>query len=297
MLNGCPIVFTILDAMKAINDDTDTLQICVSCGNQFTGKFCNNCGEKVRQEHDRSFKHLMHEAFHFLTHFEGTFLTTLKTMIVSPGKFSLDFVSGVRRKYFKPLSFFLMVVIVYLLFPFYGGLNMRMAFYKENQLFGRLATYQIEEKIERKKISETQLTEKFEMKSEKTSKFLLFTTIPFMAVVSYVLAFRRRKYFFDHFIYATEIVSAFILFGFILLPLIHVGFIYAGIKLFNDESYIAMIVYTAIGIYSGISSRRMFKISAGLSVAFGIIFSLAMFLGIQFVYKFFLFEVTMLLVR
>ena len=76
---------------------------CKNCGNRFTGKYCNVCGEKVYTEKDKSIKYIIEEGFHFLTHFEGTFLKSLKAIITRPGTLSLDYCNGIRKKYFKPL--------------------------------------------------------------------------------------------------------------------------------------------------------------------------------------------------
>src|SRR4029078_451394 len=99
---------------------------CKNCGNHFNGNYCNNCGEKVYTEHDRTAFHFLEEGFHFLTHFEGTFFTTIKTIFAKPGQVSVDYANGIRKKYFKLLSLFLLLVVLYLLFPVFEGLNMKL---------------------------------------------------------------------------------------------------------------------------------------------------------------------------
>mgnify|MGYP003546581747 FL=1 len=107
--------------------------VCKNCGNHFTGKFCNQCGEKIYNEKDKLIKHLFNDAIHFTSHFDGTFLTSLKTAITKPGKISLDYCSGIRKKYFKPVPFFLLLVVFYLLFPRFQGLNMKAGTYASPQ--------------------------------------------------------------------------------------------------------------------------------------------------------------------
>lgn len=51
---------------------------CLSCDHTFTGQFCNNSGEKVYRAEDKSFKHLLEKMFHFISHFNGKFLTAIK---------------------------------------------------------------------------------------------------------------------------------------------------------------------------------------------------------------------------
>src|SRR5688500_3391743 len=116
--------------------DLSHVNNCKNCNHSFTGKYCNVCGEKVYSGHDKEIKHVFEEAFHFLTHFEGKFLTTIKTIFTNPGMLSLDYCNGIRKKYFKPISLFLMIVILYLLFPLFEGLNMRLQYHQSQSLYG-----------------------------------------------------------------------------------------------------------------------------------------------------------------
>ncbi|HEX2684099.1 MAG TPA: hypothetical protein VHL77_09215, partial [Ferruginibacter sp.] len=59
---------------------------CKNCGHRFSGKFCNNCGEKVYTEKDRSVPHLLSDGLHFITHLEGSFFNTIITLLKKPGK-------------------------------------------------------------------------------------------------------------------------------------------------------------------------------------------------------------------
>jgi hypothetical protein len=269
---------------------------CNNCGNDFSGNFCNLCGEKVYHEHDRSFSHLIEEVFHFVTHFEGTFILSLKTMLSKPGKISDDFCNGVRKKYFKPLSFFLMLVILYLLFPLFEGLNMRPHFYENNNLFGSYATAQLERVKTTKHLTDEELEETFLHKGEKVSKFLLFIVIPFMALLSLGAGFKKRKYYFDHFIFSTEVVSFFILWGFLILPAIVWLAAAIGVQLFHSEDSLGIVLFSGLGIYAGIASTRFFRFPRLISLLYAVGFALSLTLFLQYVYKFILFWITIHLV-
>jgi hypothetical protein len=267
------------------------VSVCKNCGNTFTGKFCNQCGEKLYHEHDRSFTHLLEEAFHFLTHFEGTFFTTLKAMATRPGKISLEYCAGLRKKYFKPISFFLMMVIIYLLFPVFEGLNMRLYFHEHHSLYGQYAEKQVESKKAEKHFTDEELEEAFHHKGEKTSKFLLFTVLPFMALISFALGFKKRKYYFDHFIFSTEITSFFILWGFLLLPLIIRPIMWLGVTEMPD-SVVGFLVFVVFGVYIGIAARRFFGFTRFYSIVFALLFAAGFFAVLEYVYKFLLFFVS-----
>lgn len=197
------------------------LHTCKNCGNDFSGTYCNQCGEKVYAHHDKSIVHLFEEGLHFLTHFESSFLTTLKTVITKPGKFSLDYCAGIRKKYFKPVSLFLFLVVLYLLFPHFHGLNMKLGTYTAEQYgFTWIAVPLVEKKMKKKKINFQEVAKIYESKSASVSKIGLFFILPLAAAVLLLLFFNTRKYYFDHFILALEICSLFIGLHFLAIPFI-----------------------------------------------------------------------------
>ena len=109
---------------------------CKACHNRFTGKYCNVCGEKAFDEHDKSMAHVAEEVFHFVSHLDGTLINTLRAIFTKPGQLSLDYCNGIRKKYFKPVSFFLLLVVVYLLFPVFRGLNMPLEGHFKQNFYG-----------------------------------------------------------------------------------------------------------------------------------------------------------------
>ncbi|WP_165824117.1 DUF3667 domain-containing protein [Pseudochryseolinea flava] len=271
------------------------INTCKNCSNEFSGKYCNECGEKV-YSHDRSFKHLFEEVFHFFTHFEGTLFNTLRVLPFRPGQLSLDFINGIRRRYFKPIPFFLMAVILYLMFPLFGGLNMKLSFHLASPLYGEYATSLSEKVQEQKDLSPKELEEAFHYKGEKTSKFLLIIIIPFTALVSYAMAFRKRKYYYDHFIFATEIASVFILWGFLLLPLIKMLFASMGMALFEREGFVVIIMGLGLGLYVNFAAKRFFEWNFWIRTIYTIVLLTFLFAFVQTVYKFILFVIAIHLV-
>jgi len=238
----------------------------------------------------------MEEVVHFFTHFDGTLITSLKTILSKPGKMAEDFCNGIRRKYFKPLSFFLLLVILYLLFPILEGLNMRLHYYKENKQFGSLATRQIEHVLKTKNMSEEELSEIFHQKGEKTSKFLLFLVIPVMALVSKGLAFKKRKYYFDHFIFSAEASSFYLLWGFLIFPLILVIAQKIGWQLLRSDDDLIIAVHSVFAIYVSIAAYRFFKFSKWYALVYSLLYTFMMFGFVLFMYKLILFEVVLMLV-
>lgn len=198
----------------------DEATICKNCGHTFTGNFCSNCGEIIYHEDDKTIHHVLHEVVHFLTHFDGAFFKTIKSVFIQPGLVSSEYVRGIRKKYFKPVSLYLLCVVVYLLFPFFRGLN--MAFYSytnKNSEYQQITLPVAKQKAIHRNISFEVLAKKYDEKSAKVSKIFLLLYLPLTALVLSGLYLKQRKYFFDHFILSAELNSFLVAFGFLILPL------------------------------------------------------------------------------
>jgi hypothetical protein len=277
-----------------------TNQTCKTCGNSFTGKYCNQCGEKVYTEHDKSIFHIADEAFHFVTHFEGSFLTTVKTIFTRPGKLAYDYCNGSRKKYFKPISFFLLCIVLYLLFPKFDGLNMKFNSYVSTQNnFSWLARPVAKKKIHSASITQETLREKYDQKSAKVSKIFLLVLIPLTALLLNLLFYTRHRYYFDHFIMATEFISIMVIIVFLLLPLIMVtsSLIYSPAVLFfeNFRTPIFIAVSLLLLFFLAKGFKRFYEQNWFLTILKAIIFLVVFDFGVMYIYNCLLFLVIMLL--
>ena len=90
------------------------MENCLNCRTEILGKYCHNCGqEKISKR--MSVKSLFHDFIHSTFHWESTLIFTIKELFVSPGKFIKNFISGKRKPYTKPVSFFILIVTVFVI--------------------------------------------------------------------------------------------------------------------------------------------------------------------------------------
>ncbi|HEX2607711.1 MAG TPA: DUF3667 domain-containing protein [Flavisolibacter sp.] len=275
---------------------------CPNCGTAFTGHYCTNCGEKAFTSHDRSMAHVLEEGLHFMTHFEGKLFTTVKTMFTAPGKFALDYCQGVRKKYYKPLSFFLLLIVIYLLFPVAQGLNAPLPTHVQSQWYHKEALAKTLAVMKKHHLTETQVIEHFHTVSEKVSKVLLILIIPILALWSKLLAFRRKeKFYYDHFILSTEINSFLVLWGFLILPVFSRLVLLAIEKLFHKDLFndmvIGIILSLSIYLYTFLAARRFFSYVWRRAALYALFFTVVYVLVILYVYQYALFQVTIRLVH
>jgi Protein of unknown function (DUF3667) len=267
---------------------------CKNCGHVFQGRYCNNCGEKVYRENDKKVFHFFEEGLHFITHFEGTLFTTLKTILAKPGRLSTDYCNGTRKKYFKPLSFYLLLIVLYLVFPFFEGLNMKLKNYQRNKYFGVYAKAEIKKVMDDTGYTEEKLSEVFHSKSEKSSKFLLIILIPLTALFIYGAVFYKRKYFFDQMVFAAELNAFFLLWGFLLLPVILVVIngaikVITGNPLNIGEAYIGLLIYGVWGVYLAIAAKTFYGFYRWRLILFSLWVTAVHMIIVFILYKFILF--------
>lgn len=278
---------------------------CKNCGHHFHGRFCNECGEKVYGPKDKSMMHIIEEVFHFISHFDGSFLTTVKTVFARPGKMSADYAAGIRKKYFKPVSFFLFVVVMYFIFPKFHGLNMHFQSYVSRD--GNTRGYSVpiaKQKMISHRYTENALAERYDSLSPAIAKMGLLLLIPFSALVIALLYFSSRRFFFDHFILATEIMSFYILFNFVLFPLISsliekadpgLGY------LFTEETaqgYFLVVILSIIIFASFVIAafRNFYKQPLWLTLIKAAVFIFVFSVPIRYVYNLILYLLVMLFV-
>ena len=271
-----------------------TPNTCKNCNNRFVGNYCNECGEKVYTDKDKQVSHFFEEGIHFITHFEGKFFKTIKTLFSKPGQVSLDYSNGIRKKYFKLLSLFLLLVILYLIFPVFEGLNMKLYYHTEHNLYGGYAKNQVMEIMRDKNLSEKEVSDLFQKKSEKISKTFLVLIIPLTAIATWAVSFKRRKYFFDQLVFSTEFNSMYLLWGFLTLPLLLmlVEIVYkkfsGNIPRFTDNVTGLMVAIPMI-VFVAIASKRFYAYPAWRAVLFAIFFMIAHTFIVHYLYKFILF--------
>jgi hypothetical protein len=277
-----------------------TVITCKNCGNHVSGAYCNRCGEKVYTEHDKKLSHVIEEAFHFITHLDSKFLKTLKYIFTRPGLVSKEYCEGKRKKYYKPVSLFLIGVVIYLLFPLLQGLNISFSSHISNNK--TMHIYYTRDlalhKMQTHHLTEYQLAEKFDHLSPKFAKILLFIMLPLTAFALSLIFFRKGRYFFDHFILATEINTAFLFLFFILVPLIftivnaifHTGLDYGDSSLLFSALQILLVFFVLI-----VSLKRFYSVSFVQASLASLLFVVG-YLMTVFIYRQLVFVLVMLFI-
>lgn len=181
-------------------------QICKSCGNNFIGLYCNQCGEKIILPQDRSFRAFLSGIFLALTFVDGKFIRSLWLILSKPGFLTLEFAEGRRVKYLRPLSLFFLLNLIYFLFPIIQLFNASLRT-QLNSFHGKYAVEIVASKMEEAEISD--IGSFSLLYDEKTSGLAKVLVIAFAILVSLplnILYRSRNRYFTDHVGLAVELV-------------------------------------------------------------------------------------------
>jgi hypothetical protein len=270
------------------------MEICKNCSTSFIGNYCNQCGQKVFSPSDKSIKKILQEIFYFFTNFDNGFFKTIFTIITKPGQLSAGYSAGKQKTYFKPISLYFLIVVIYLIFPIFSGLNQDLKYYIGNPIIGEMIENQIADKLENEHLTLETLSVHFKAKSEVTSKMALFLFILVSLLFIHFLFYKSKHLTYDHLILSTEINIFYLLVLFILLPLVLLTFmtLFDMNRSFMSDELIGLIFVFLFGVYCTIIFRRIFDQSRWLSLAKGMTFSFLHVLFFITIYRFIVFKLT-----
>ncbi len=86
---------------------------CVSCGQEFSGTFCPNCGEKGGDRRLTA-QTIVGSTFSSLLNMDKGLLYNLKHLTIAPRQMVRQYLSGKRRGIFNPVSYSILTISLYL---------------------------------------------------------------------------------------------------------------------------------------------------------------------------------------
>ena len=80
---------------------------------EVTGPYCANCGQRS-SVHKVTFRETLDDLADQLFSLSAPLSLTVKMLVVNPGQLFREYLSGKRKKYYKPISFFLLTTLIFL---------------------------------------------------------------------------------------------------------------------------------------------------------------------------------------
>lgn len=88
---------------------------CRNCEQPTAGAFCPSCGQRT-SVHKVTFRETLEDFNDAVFSVNAPFFRTIRALLVNPGGMFRDYLSGKRKSYYKPVSFFVLMTVLYLLF-------------------------------------------------------------------------------------------------------------------------------------------------------------------------------------
>lgn len=275
---------------------------CLSCNNQFTGKFCNECGEKIVNEKERTVLHFLGEFFHGITHADSKFLKTMKHLLTKPGFISSEYIKGRRKSYSSPISIFFIGNLIYLLLLPVDTLNTRFVSQVKGQAYSNITFRMAENKAAKSGKTPEELEAKYNEESGKVSKMMLILLVFLFSAPVALLFYSKKQFYFNHLLFSLEFINI-ILYGFFLiLPLIlTIVFIVITEVLqikwnpdINSPLFTTALL-SSLFLYLALAARRVYEQPWRFIIPKALILAISMAV-LVLVYRFILFCVTIALI-
>lgn len=87
---------------------------CLNCGTIVAGRYCQNCGQQNLDPKESTW-HLFVHFFNDVTHFEGSFFSSIKYLLTKPGFLTEEYIKGRRASYLNPIRMYLFISAVFFL--------------------------------------------------------------------------------------------------------------------------------------------------------------------------------------
>jgi hypothetical protein len=154
--------------------------VCLNCGTQLTGKFCQECGQSA-STHRLSIKHfVMHDIVHGMWHVDRGLLFTLGCLFTRPGDFVHEYIGGKRAGHFNVITLLLLL----------SGLLLYLSGFTEySELQAQTQLADISDPVRQ---AQNKMVFEFWINN---FKWILLSLIPIIGLAS-VLIFRRKKYYY-----------------------------------------------------------------------------------------------------
>ncbi len=274
---------------------------CVSCGNQFSGFYCSQCGEKIVIQEERTLKHFFAEVFNAFTFADNKVWKTFRYLFAKPGMLPKRFVEGQRKVFIAPLSLFLLINLIYFFINPLDTFNSKLASQLDGQPYSRLIQGYAELAMQNSGLSQEVFESTYNINSANISKSILLLFPILFAFPLWGLFRKRSSYLFDHLMLSISFMS-FVLFGLLLLmPMLIIALFYvigwmggpAGFDWNGSIITLTSLFLLSIYLTAGIKNFYQIKLTRAFLAAFILLIA---FTILMYLYRFILFFLTIWLI-
>jgi len=185
---------------------------CLNCGTSIAGDFCYSCGQSVRENSDRSISQLLGEILGNLFFLDNRFFLSLRYLLFSPGRMTVEFLEGKRKKFISPVTLFLFLNLIYFFASQLSDYSISLFDQVVGQPYSEWAVQSLKEKMIYKELDLGKMVKEglnisdygvtYQTMSDTISKTIMIVNVPIIAGFVYLLAFMKRRFYYDSLIFA-----------------------------------------------------------------------------------------------
>lgn len=274
--------FILLILAQYMEVDTDLLQKeCFNCDSSIKGVFCHNCGQRIRDNSDRSLSRLLGEVFNNVFFFDNRFFISIGYLIRFPGRMTVEFLEGKRKKFISPVTLFLFVNLVYFLVNPLSDYSISLYDQIYAQPYsGNWIKELVISKIQNEGLNEQAYIAAYQNTSDNISKSIMILNVPLIALFVYLMSFKRRRFYFDSLIFAFHFFTLFLIswisldWADVLIDFLHdQQFEIVSSITFHTFTFGIPFVYAILSINKFMNVRWYWSILIGFGIMLGVLFT------------------------
>ena len=265
---------------------------CLNCNTSVNGNFCHQCGQASRDNTDRAIGKLLGEFFGNIFFLDNRFLLSGRYLFRYPGRMTVEFLRGKRKKFISPITLFLFFNLIYFFVNPLSDYSLSLEDQVYSQPYSDWVREWVVSKLKTEGLEGADYALTYQNNSDTISKSIMIINVPLIAFFVYLLALKKRRFYYDSLIFAFHFFSLYMA-SWIMLPWVdNLISLIAG----HSESVVASISFKlfAFGIpllYAIGSIKRFMNIRWYWAIPAGFLVLLSVNLANLF-YRFIIFLLT-----
>lgn len=274
-------------------DENHLASHCLNCDTSVNGAFCHNCGQRVRDNSDRSLSRLVGEVLSNVFFLDNRFVLSIWYLLRFPGRMTVEFLEGKRKKFISPVTLFLFLNLIYFFVNPLSDYSLSLYDQINSQPYSGWTKSWVDLKLQKQEVDLRAYANIYQNASDNISKSIMIINVPMIAALIYLMSFQRRPFYFDSLIFAFHFFTLFML-SWIMLDWMDIlintvvgneNSIAAAIS-FNLFVSIIPLLYAILGIKKFLNIRWYWAIPAGLGAIMTVLLANFFYRFIIFIFTF-----------
>ncbi len=159
---------------------------------------------------DRSLRNLLGEVLSNVFIFDNRFFQSLWYLFRYPGKMTVEYLAGKRKKFISPVTLFLFFNLIYFFVNPLSDYSLDLYDQMYAQLHSSWTLSLVEAKIESEGLDFESYYPIYQSASDNVSKSIMILNVPIIAFFIYLMSLKKRKFYFDSLIFAFHYFSIYL---------------------------------------------------------------------------------------